>query len=61
MWIVHFWNGQSHSAWNTEKEALRQAETLIDKGIAGNRHRINPADLVHYDETVCCENGHYYV
>ena len=61
MWIVHFWNGQRHSAWNTKKEALHQAETLIYKGISGNRHRIDPVDLISYDETVCCENGHYYV
>ena len=46
-------NGKKHSAWNTRAEADKQKAVLRD---VGYRHISSE-----YDETVQCENGHYYV
>jgi len=57
MWIVKLGDNSRHSAWDSKKEALQQAKVLKNygciKGDLGN--------FVEYDDTVSCENGHYYV
>lgn len=54
MFIV--WNGnEKHSAWYSKKEAQEQVETLIRYGYREGRLYIK------FDETVQCENGHYYI
>jgi len=58
MWIVIFGDKTRHSAWNSRKEAIEQVKVLADNRI------IKPivlSDFVYYDDTVTCENGHYYV
>ena len=58
MWIVKFANNSRHSAWDTRKKALYQVEILKQFGYRG---LTPPANFVEYDETVTCEDGHYYV
>ena len=60
MWIVTLPNGTRHSAWNSKREAKRQADVCYEHGMGrdnGRRLEIT----VEYDDTVHCENGHYYV
>ena len=63
MWIVKLGDNTRHSAWNTKKEALHQAEVLENYGyIRPDRRQSNGlADFLERDDTVSCENGHYYV
>ena len=63
MWIVKLGDNTRHSAWNSKKEALHQAEVLEQHGyIQPDRYRSGKIeDFVEYDDTVQCENGHYYV
>jgi len=57
MWIVKINDYQRHSAWNSKKEAIKQFEVLKNYGyLKGNWE-----DFIEFDETVNCENGHYYV
>lgn len=54
MFIV--WNGKErHSAWETKSEAMEQVRVLIEYGYREGKL------FIKYDETVRCENGHYYV
>ena len=52
-----------HSAWNNKREALHQAEVLWQNGYI----YLDPVwntkldDFIEFDETISCENGHYYV
>ena len=63
MWIVKFGDNRRHSAWNSKQEALHQAEVLEQHGYIKpyRRHARAFANFIEYDETVSCENGHYYV
>ena len=62
MWIVKFGDNRRHSAWRSKKEARHQAEVLEQNGyIKPDRRNQTLADFVEFDETVSCENGHYYV
>ena len=57
MWIVKINDYQRHSAWNSKKEAIKQFEVLVDYGYLKGESE----DFIEFDETVNCENGHYYV
>lgn len=62
MWIVKLGDNTRHSAWNSKKEAIAQADVLRDYGyIMPDPRDQTLADFVEYDCTVQCENGHYYV
>ena len=63
MWIVKFGNRERHSAWNSKREALHQAETLEQHGCIRPDRRLKRTlnDFVEFDATVSCKNGHYYV
>lgn len=58
MWIVKFFNGKRHSAWASKKDALAQAWVLSENGY---EMRAPLRENIEFDETVRCENGHYYV
>ena len=53
MWIVVLNDDTRHSAWRSRQEAKHQVKTLLECGYKRNR--------IELDETVSCENGHYYV
>jgi hypothetical protein len=63
MWIVKLSDNTRHSAWNSKREALHQAEVLEQHGYIKVERWWGGtlADFIEYDETVTCENGHYYV
>jgi predicted secreted protein len=62
MWIVKLGDNTRHSAWRSRMEALIQAEALEDRGYIKPSSDAQTLDeFVEYDETVSCENGHYYV
>ena len=53
MWIVYTRETGKHSAWTTKAGARKQVEVLRDHGYRDA--------YTEKDETVSCENGHYYV
>lgn len=57
MFVVYLPNNKKHSAWNTRSEAKHQVETLINNGYGTKWSK----PFYEFDETVDCENGHYYV
>lgn len=61
MWIVKLVDNNRHSAWLSKNDALHQVEVLKEYGYY---RFIDEEDLVNFvelDETVVCEDGHYYV
>jgi len=61
MWIVTLGDNTRHSAWNSKKEALHQAEVLQDHGYIQIDRWNSLNDFVTHDDTTHCDNGHYYV
>lgn len=61
MWIVKFNDNTRHSAWNTKKKALNQIRVLKEHGLITMRFWQTAEDFTEFDETVHCEDGHYYV
>ena len=59
MWIVFYADKTRHSAWLSKSEALKQALVLKNSGYYKANQPIS--DFVEFDETVSCENGHYFV
>ena len=61
MWIVKFGDNTRHSAWHSEQEARQQVLVLSYYGLIKLGRGCPLGHFVEYDETVVCENGHYYV
>jgi len=61
MWIVKFGNNTRHSAWSSKNEAKHQVEVLINHGMIKISRYTLLTDFIEFDDTVSCENGHYYV
>jgi hypothetical protein len=53
MFIVILSNGVRHSAWDKRNEAAKQLAVLREYGYKNPR--------IEFDDTVNCENGHYYI
>jgi hypothetical protein len=53
MYIVLLPDNTRHSAWDDAYQAVEQIRVLWNEGYNGCS--------ISYDETVRCENGHYYV
>jgi hypothetical protein len=53
MYIVYLKNNKKHSAWSTKEAAQHQVQVLEGYGYKGAYYE--------YDETIICDNGHYYV
>jgi hypothetical protein len=60
MWIVLLKNKVRHSAWLTKGQAVHQLEVLRDAGVIKLYNQPLKA-FITFDDTVSCEDGHYYV
>ena len=61
MFIAMLEENEKHSAWDTFEEAQHQVEVLRENGYYQHIMDFHSADFVEQDDTVSCENGHYYI